>query len=732
MIQKIKSFFEKNFDLIRPTNDTVYAPPKMEDYLKEGVRSWAFMAMNAIALRIAMLDIEAYKIDANGNEQPIKHPITEILKKPNPLQTKDQFVWMMVMYYLSMGEVPIWLDKPNNPTQLVIINPAKIKPHYNEDVGIDYYEYRKENGIEEKIQAEQIIFLNLPNLERQLRGQGIPKYVAETLDMDRYFENYLNKFFWNNASPGFLFKTNSDSVSKESIKRFLSKWKSKHQGYKNSHQPDVLVGMDYVKTGSNLKEMALKEFTDYTRDKVLASFQVPKSVLGITDDVRANTDVADRTFARYAVHPRVKMIEQEFNSFLLPKYGKSEKVVIRFENPVTDDKELNAKIHQMYVNMGVMRPEQVAEEIGIEYIEPEIPEQLKPENQEQEEENQEENEEKSSLDKLVETKLKQNIPTKLKFSEKEIEDYHYNKIGMTDPQEEKLKENLNRYFKGLANRVVRETREKAQIDGENVEVQFDEQREERRLKKIIEPFYNDVFVKQSAIAFGLLGMLKSFDKNNPEFKEWKDDQINNFSGTVTNTIKEKIEKTYDQDLEPIVAKREIYKKLEDQNNNKKSMIARTEVQLAAGFASVLVFRSVGAVGYKWQAVGDERTCQFCRPMDGKIIKKNQTFWPKGSKMGGDELGLLNLNYTSVKHPPLHPHCRCSITPIFNKREIPSNPLSFREESERRLSKREEKRLKEEQQVKLVEKLELAKQKLIEKKKELDERENKIKEVEKLL
>lgn len=735
---------QKDFELIKPVFKEV-PPYKQGQYIKEGVRSWAFMAINAIASRISMLDIEAFQVKADKSEIPISHPIEKLLEKPNPLQTKNQFIWQLFVYYLAAGEVPIILDRPTNPTELIILNPEKLKVNYDKKFGIGSYQYRRSDGVDIPIKENELILFNQPSLTTPLRGEGIMKYVADTLDIDMYFERYLKKFFWNDATPGFMLSTEKE-VSKEWVERLMAKLEKRNRSWKNAFKALILTGgLKPNKVGTNLSELQIKEINEFTMNKVLAAFQVPKAVLGIGDDVRANNDVADRTFSRYAVLPRMKMLEQEFNQFLLPKFTRNENVVVRFENPVKEDQKLNAEIHQIYVNSGVLTANEVREELGYKPIEEE-PIQIEEPKEEQEEDQVEEieeveektnNKKSKGFEQAFEDMLRGNRPKKTQWTEKEVEEYHEKKIGITELQEQKLKEGLNKYFDELINKIVRETKEqKAVIEEGEAELNFNQDIEEKKLVKLIIPFYEDVIVQQSGITYALLGLSDAIPSTSKITKEFLDEYSIKFAYEVTNTSKKKIEKIFKnwaKKDEPISELRKKLKnKMSDLSRERIEDIARTEVQRAAGYASREVYQRTGAVGYKWFTAEDERVCQFCRPMNGKTIKSNQTFWPKKSSMIGESLGKLDFDYDSVRHPPLHVRCRCTILGIYDEAEIPNNPLRFREDSQQRETLREEQLAEKEKQIRIVEKLQKAKDKIKERKTELDKREKKIKEVENLL
>jgi SPP1 gp7 family putative phage head morphogenesis protein len=68
------------------------------------------------------------------------------------------------------------------------------------------------------------------------------------------------------------------------------------------------------------------------------------------------------------------------------------------------------------------------------------------------------------------------------------------------------------------------------------------------------------------------------------------------------------------------------------------VIARTESMRAYSVARDERFRAAGVGQVRWWATVDDRTCPLCRPRAGQL-------YPRGA-------GLT----------PLHPRCRCTLTP----------------------------------------------------------------------
>ena len=94
------------------------------------------------------------------------------------------------------------------------------------------------------------------------------------------------------------------------------------------------------------------------------------------------------------------------------------------------------------------------------------------------------------------------------------------------------------------------------------------------------------------------------------------------------------------------------------------LIVRTETIRAWNWGSQ-IWRQESVVVEKKQRYTalDERVCEFCWPMNWKIIWLNENFFNQGNVLIGADGHEMKLDYSNTPYPPLHPNCRCVILPV---------------------------------------------------------------------
>ena len=87
-------------------------------------------------------------------------------------------------------------------------------------------------------------------------------------------------------------------------------------------------------------------------------------------------------------------------------------------------------------------------------------------------------------------------------------------------------------------------------------------------------------------------------------------------------------------------------------------IAVTEVTRIYAEGNKIAWRDSGMVtGQRWNTAEDELVCPYCAPLDGKEV--------------GLDSGFLSIGGVAVLNPPLHPNCRCTLSPVVNMDNVRS-------------------------------------------------------------
>ncbi len=223
-------------------------------------------------------------------------------------------------------------------------------------------------------------------------------------------------------------------------------------------------------------------------------------------------------------------------------------------------------------------------------------------------------------------------------------------------------------------------------------------RETEKFYVTLKPILKETLMDIGEFVSNEIGSDVEFTENKA-IREYLDKNTIRFSKDVNVKTNEALRKTL---AEGIIAKESINKLTKRVENvfaqakgYRAQRIARTETARTANFATVESYRQSGVVaGKQWLTAFDERTCEWCVPMNGKIVSLEEDFFKKGDVFVGRDGGKLPLDYTNVGYPPLHVNCRCTLVSILVETEK-DNKIKLTQNSTQksRSSKNKDKKIK---------------------------------------
>ena len=123
-------------------------------------------------------------------------------------------------------------------------------------------------------------------------------------------------------------------------------------------------------------------------------------------------------------------------------------------------------------------------------------------------------------------------------------------------------------------------------------------------------------------------------------------------------------------LTPKEVSKEILKKGYAYDKNYANLISRTTSIWSMNEGAEIRYLEAGITKEEWLTDEDDLTCPYCAQMNGQIIGIKDSFLPAGVKMDHPDIEgrFLSVPF-AVGHPPLHPHCRCTIIPVIENFSI---------------------------------------------------------------
>ena len=178
-----------------------------------------------------------------------------------------------------------------------------------------------------------------------------------------------------------------------------------------------------------------------------------------------------------------------------------------------------------------------------------------------------------------------------------------------------------------------------------------------------------VLTERGPVEMGTIaGAEAVFNVQNPEVQKWLASYTPKFSVNLEEVSVAKLRAELIEGIKAGEGIPELIKRVnltyDHWNKVRSETIARSETIRASNRAAIEAYKQSGVVKKKvW--ITSPGACEWCKPLDGKVIALEKHFFSQGdaySVMIDGARRTMKLDYENVESPPLHPRCRCAIGP----------------------------------------------------------------------
>lgn len=673
------------------SSETEVSPKLLEAYSE-----WVFANVSAISEEVSKLEPQLFKLVLKNGKSDLQeidsHPILDLLDRFNESATSSEAFYVTEAHLELAGDAFYYVEgSGSNIKNLFILQPNNMEVLLGDFTDassrlIEGYKYTvqiKDKTRTIRYEPDEIIHIKVPNPSNPYRGKSVVEAAAKTLDTDEATTESLINFFRNGMIAQFALES-EQQLTEAQIKQLQAGFKRTggNVGVRNAFNIPVFSGgLKVAQLQQSNKETELLKLEEWFRDKTMAMFKNTKTSLGITDDVnRANAEASQLAWKRNVIVPKMTRIVDALNEFLVPRYG--DNLILGFKDPIPEDRASHVKDIALLVDSGVITPNEARDELEYDPTEggddlKGLPQALKYVNYKR-------------------VYRKQGWPTKIK-REKDLYDYSKaaareliskKKAVTKEPQKPSLRkvtnfwkriadiiQELEDQFRPRVQNLILEVAKEAADNLDNQELRqsgeiFDREAKIARIRAELEPVLSNAVALAGQQANSLLGIHEPYIpkhiKQNSVISRVRE-QIDMFATSMLDTDKEVLAEIIANGLKegsgvPLIRKA-IEDKFAEFSKSQAERITRTEVAWAANRGVLDAYTQSGVVEAK-QWLTAPGACEYCVPMDGKIVSLSESYFDKGAEWQGDAKTPLKLDYRNIEEPPLHPNCRCTIISVI--------------------------------------------------------------------
>lgn len=317
-------------DALKAQQAQWYTGASYESMAKEGYlgNPYVYACANYIANAVAGITWQAKTGHGTADESALdKHPLIDLLTRPNPQQGRTRFFRETMLYKMVGGNAyimrvgPVDITRP--PLELYNLRPDMVKPISDGTLqGIKHYERDLGNGRKEQIKPELILHLDDFDPLAQLTGPSPMQPGAKSVDQNNESRGHNVKLLQNGARLSGVLST-EQPMSEAEHTRMSDLIRERFGGSKKAGEILLAAGgLKWQDMGISPKDMDWLEGMKLSAREIAIVYAVPPELVGDSSNkTYSNYQEARQAFYQETILPVLDYLRDELNNWLVPLYG---------------------------------------------------------------------------------------------------------------------------------------------------------------------------------------------------------------------------------------------------------------------------------------------------------------------------------------------------------------------------------------------------------------------------
>jgi HK97 family phage portal protein len=274
-----------------------------------------------------------YKLVDSGGIQVEKHPVLNLLNKPNPCCLGKSFLESVLAFKLIAGNSYILaVGNGDEPKELYVLRPDRVRViagHGGMAAGYVYTVGQKETRymVNPVDGSSPVLHLKEFHPLDDYYGMSRVEAAAYSIDQHNQAAKWNQSLLQNGAKPSGALVVKSDganggTLTDEQFGRIKNQMEEEYSGAVNAGRPLLLEGgLDWKEMSLSPKDMDFVESKNSSARDIALAFGVPPQLLGIPgDNTYSNLVEARLALWEQTVLPMVDDLTLSLNSWLMPQF----------------------------------------------------------------------------------------------------------------------------------------------------------------------------------------------------------------------------------------------------------------------------------------------------------------------------------------------------------------------------------------------------------------------------
>lgn len=306
--------------------------------------SWVYIAVSITSQTAAGAKFNVSKLQGEKTEAVENHPFELLLRRPNPLQSRFEFLEAFYGFRRLTGNAYVWLNRTSPtapPSEMWIIPSSQIVPVPDERLYLRGYAYDPGDGTQIPLETWEICHSRQFHPGNRFVGLSAIESLALTAQGDMAMTKWNTNYFGrDHAKPagGLAFADPINDSDWEQMKRDIKK---EHGGTERNLMMLRAVGkggVSWLQMGVSQKDMEFLQGRTFNKEEIFAALAPGLSSMLAINATEANSKTGKATFNEMTIWPMHQAVGEKFTSDILPSYG--DNLIGEFEDVRVSDRAM--------------------------------------------------------------------------------------------------------------------------------------------------------------------------------------------------------------------------------------------------------------------------------------------------------------------------------------------------------------------------------------------------------
>lgn len=325
----------------------VWSPRDYHQFAHEGYAKnvIAYRAIAMVASAAASIPFVLYHTNRAGKRELTNHPVLKLLKRPNPMQSGNEFLNALFHFKMISGNAYVQAVAPKEapPAELYLLRPDRVQIIAGKNATPAAYRYTVDDKYMDfavdKITGRSRI-LHIKNFHPTNDWYGLSPIEAAAYSIDQHNQasHWNQALMQNGARPSGALVVRGEQgggvLSEDQYNRMKLQIDEQFSGSQNAGRPLLLEGgLEWKEMSLSPKDMDFIQSKNASARDIALAFGVPPQLLGIPGDATYNNlQEARVSLWEQTILPLIASTAEALNHWLLPTFGEGLELV-----PNTDD-----------------------------------------------------------------------------------------------------------------------------------------------------------------------------------------------------------------------------------------------------------------------------------------------------------------------------------------------------------------------------------------------------------